>query len=89
MRKTVEKRLIQTDQLQKSAVFRAPVRFFPALPFLHPDSFCQNIPDPEPRVRRCRIVLEYDAEHVLKILLSISGCVHIFPFQQIFPAVRL
>ena len=72
MRKTFEKRFIQTDQFQKSAVFRAPVRFFSVLPFLHPNSFSQNIPDPEPRVRRCRIVLEYDAEHVLKLLLSIS-----------------
>ena len=48
------------------------VGFFSVLPFLHPDSFRQNIPDPEPRICRCRIILEYNAEHVLKILLSIS-----------------
>ena len=57
----------QADQLQQTARFCFPIQFFALSAFLYGQPFPNNIPDAEPGICGCCVILKHDTEFVLQI----------------------
>ena len=77
----------QTDQLQQTARFCFPIQLFALSAFLYGQSLSNNIPDAEPGICRCRVILKHDTEFVLQISPSGTGSVDRNAIQNGFAAV--
>ena len=87
MGKPVSKIGRQTDQLQQTARFGFPIQFFALSAFLYGQPFPNNIPDAEPGICRCRVILKHDTEFVLQISPPSTRSVDRNAIQNGFAAV--